>query len=47
MAIPDYQTIMLPLLQHIGDKKEHAHAETIEHLAKHFKLTEADLLIPV
>ena len=29
MAIPDYQTIMLPLLRFAGDKNEHSLRETI------------------
>jgi restriction system protein len=40
MAIPDYQTIMLPLLKFAEDKKEHSLREAISYLAKKFKLTE-------
>lgn len=43
MAIPDFQTIMLPLLRHTEDKQPHSHRETVEHLAKHFKLSEEEL----
>jgi restriction system protein len=38
MAIPDYQSLMLPLLQFLGDKQEHSIRETIEHLESHFNL---------
>ena len=31
MAIPDYQSIMLPLLKFIGDGKERSLREAIEH----------------
>lgn len=40
--IPDYQTIMLPLLKYAGDKKEHYIREAIEQLADEFKLTEEE-----
>jgi restriction system protein len=40
MAIPDYQTIMLPLLRFSGDGKEHSTRESIEYLANQFKLTD-------
>lgn len=39
MAVPDYQSIMLPLLQFAGDKQEHSLRETIEALADHFSLS--------
>ncbi|PSB13767.1 restriction endonuclease [filamentous cyanobacterium CCP1] len=39
MTIPDYQSIMLPLMQFASDGKEHTLRESIEYLAKHFKLT--------
>lgn len=39
MAIPDYETIMLPLLKLLGDKREHSLRETIDSLATQFKLT--------
>jgi restriction system protein len=42
MPIPDFQTIMLPLLKFLGDKKEHSLRETIEYLAEEFKLTEEE-----
>lgn len=42
MTIPDYQSIMLPLLKLAGDKKAHTIGETIDHVADLFKLTEED-----
>ena len=39
MAIPDFQKIMLPLLEFAGDGKDHTLREAIDHLAGHFKLT--------
>ncbi len=41
--IPDYQTLMLPLLKLIDDERVHAIKDTIDILAKKFKLTEEDL----
>lgn len=43
MAIPDYQSIMLPLLKLASDKKEHSVREAIEYLASFFKVSEAEL----
>ena len=43
MAIPDYQTCMLPLLRFYGDGKEHTFTEAVEALAKTFRLTDAEL----
>lgn len=40
MAIPDYQTIMLPLLKYADDKQEHSLRETIDFLANQFKLND-------
>ena len=37
--IPDYQTIMLPLLQLVSDKQEYKYRDLIEKLALEFKLT--------
>lgn len=42
MSIPDYQSIMLPLLNLIADQKEHSLRETIEVLAERFKLSDDD-----
>lgn len=43
MAIPDYQSIMLPLLKLASDQKEHSKQEVIERLASFFKLSETEL----
>jgi restriction system protein len=43
MAIPDYQTLMLPLLQIAGDGKEHNNSEVLDQLAKKFELTDDEL----
>lgn len=40
MAIPDYQTLMLPLLKFIADGREKSLRETIEGLAIEFELSE-------
>jgi len=40
--IPDYQTIMLPLLKFVGDKKEHHIREAIEALANKFGISEEE-----
>lgn len=42
MAIPDFQSLMLPLLQFLGDGQEHRAADAIEALAKKFQLTAAE-----
>jgi restriction system protein len=42
MSIPDFQTIMLPLLELAGDSKEYKLAEAIELLAAHFNLTDTE-----
>jgi len=42
MAVPDYQSIMLPLLQLAGDGKDHTLREAIDGLAKQFGLTEEE-----
>ena len=48
MAVPDFQTIMLPLLEFFSDGKQHTTKETYEFIIKHFELNEDDLkaLIP-
>ncbi len=38
--IPDYQSIMLPLLKTVSDKQEHKFRDIIERLSLQFKLTE-------
>lgn len=40
MAIPDYQTVMLPLLRFAGDRQEHSLRETIDALAIEFALSD-------
>ena len=42
MAIPDYQSCMLPLLAFASDGQEHSMAEAIEKLSAQFKLTQAE-----
>lgn len=42
MAIPDYQSVMLPLLRFAADGKEHSLREAIEGLAERFGLTDAE-----
>jgi restriction system protein len=37
MTIPDYQTVMLPLLRFAADGQEHYLREAIEKLADHFQ----------
>jgi restriction system protein len=48
MAIPDFQSIMLPLMQYCRDGKEHTASETADALAASFKLTtdERKTLLP-
>jgi restriction system protein len=43
MTIPDFQTIMLPLLQIAGDGQEHSGHEFVEKLAIQFELTDDEL----
>lgn len=40
--IPDYQTLMLPLLKLLSDGKEHKYRDVIEKLASEFKLSEEE-----
>jgi restriction system protein len=42
MAIPDYESLMLPLLQFASDGKEHRVREAIEFLSNKFRLTEQE-----
>lgn len=42
MSIPDFQTLMLPLLEFANDRREHPLADAIEYLSTHFKLTETE-----
>jgi len=43
MAIPDFQTIMLPLLRFMGDGKDHSIHEAVDKLAEDFSLSVQDL----
>jgi restriction system protein len=40
MTIPDYQTVMLPLLRFAADGQEHSLRDAIENLADHFDLSD-------
>lgn len=42
MAVPDYQSIMLPLLKYVSDNNVHPIRDVVEGLAVHFELTEED-----
>jgi restriction system protein len=42
MSIPDYQTIMLPLLQLLGDGEEHHMRELTEMVSDHFELSDTE-----
>ncbi len=42
MTIPDYQTLMLPLLRLAGDAQEHRFRDAIEQLASEFCLTDEE-----
>ncbi|HMV42338.1 MAG TPA: restriction endonuclease [Leptospiraceae bacterium] len=43
MAIPDFQSIMLPLLKYLKDQKEQSSKDIKDHICKEFKLTQKDL----
>lgn len=43
MTLPDFQSIMLPMLQIAADEKEHSIQQFLNRLAKHFSLTEQEL----
>lgn len=42
MPIPDFQSLMLPLLQYLGDNKEHSNQEILEAMEQYFRLTEQE-----
>ncbi len=42
MAIPDYQSLMLPVLKLAGDGREHRVSDVVDTLASQLKLTEAE-----
>ena len=43
MAIPDFQPIMLPLLDFLADGKEHSLGETIEHISDVFNRSQEEM----
>ena len=42
MPIPDYQSIMLPLLKFLADEKEHSLREVTAHISQQFNLSEEE-----
>jgi hypothetical protein len=42
MAVPDFQTLMLPLLKLASDGQQHTLAEAVERLAQEFRLSDDD-----
>ena len=42
MAVPDFQSLFIPVLTFVSDGKEHSLSETIEVLAQQLGLSEAD-----
>lgn len=42
MAVPDFQSLMLPLLKLAGDGQEHTSADAVEQLAEAFQLSDDD-----
>lgn len=42
MTLPDFQTVMLPVLQQLADGVEHKHAHLLAQISDHFKLTEEE-----
>lgn len=47
MPIPDFQTVLLPLLRFAGDGAEHSLREAIQNLANHFSLTEEERSVKI
>ena len=47
MAIPDYQSLMLPLLKVAADGKVHTKRDAVNELAQRFKLTDEELKEPL
>jgi len=43
MGIPDYQSLMLPLLELAGDQQEHSLRQAVDALANRFGLTDTNL----
>ena len=46
MNIPDFQTLMLPLLKFANDQHEHASREAVDYLAQLFQLSITMLAYP-
>ncbi len=42
MSIPDFQSLMLPLMKFAADQREHASRETADYLAQAFQLSDAE-----
>jgi restriction system protein len=42
MPIPDFQSVMLPLMKYYSDEKEHSTKDTVEKLSVHFNLSEEE-----
>ena len=42
MAIPDFQSIMLPLLKSLGDNEEKLNDQLRENIITHFKISESE-----
>jgi len=42
MAIPDFQTLMLPLLKVVADGREYSLRDVVEVLAREFQLTDEE-----
>lgn len=42
MPIPDYQTLMLPVLKILGDNQEHTNSEIVEKVSAQFNLTDEE-----
>ena len=42
MAIPDFQSIMLPLLEYAGDSKEHTTQSSYDYISDYFSLSEEE-----
>jgi Mrr N-terminal domain/Protein of unknown function DUF262 len=42
MAVPDFQTLMLPLLRLANDGQKHTHADAVARLAQEFQLSDED-----
>ena len=42
MGIPNYQSLMLPLLELAGDQQEHSLRQAVDALAEQFRLTDTE-----